>query len=178
MLFYAYHCTICTELNLSFENQPDWKNAKVMKNIKAQFLDVVTLWSTIEGFASLRYIKGSSFIQTLCEKLLGKDEPIIGEWIDLLDAHLATTYDITSGATQIEVPIKYNNGTTKYHQYWINQTPLYKSTACQKIGFRKTSGQEQTVFFYVPQNDAIHATLVQHIEEIQKTLPHVKIQFL
>ena len=140
------------------------------KNIKAQFVDVVTLWSTIEGFVSMRNsTKGSHYIQCLCKNLL-RSSSSLDEWRDLLDAHLATTCSISSGATQIEFSFKNSDGEIVKHKFWINQTPLYKSSACQKIGFRKISNREPTVYCCVSRNDPIYKTLVKHIEDLKKKM--------
>jgi len=156
-------------------NQPSVMQITGSKNIKAQFVDVVTLWSTIEGFVSRRNtLTGSPFIQSLCDNLIaGRDSD---GWIDLFQAHLATTYDISSVATQIEIDVNHGNNVIIKHSYWINQTPLYKSSACQKIGFRKVysnssaeTGHREvpTVYCCISRNDAIYETLVKHIENLK-----------
>ena len=138
--------------------------------IKAQFVDVVTLWSTIEGFVSLRNrVDGSLFIQNLCRHLkAGRSSSLNGggEWIDLYQAHLDATYNISSDATQVVI---------KKRLFWMNQTPLYKSSACQKIGFRKVSssstgdaGHEQTVYNCIPKQDSIYMTIINHIDNLKK----------
>ena len=61
-------------------------------NIKAQLVDVVTLWSTMDQSCIVLgmrkpSLQGSPFIQCLCENL--RDESfLLDEWSDLLDAHL------------------------------------------------------------------------------------------
>ena len=95
-------------------------------NLKAQFRDVITLWSTIEGFASFRNAAtGSVFIQSLCRKLQDFGGRIAR---DLYEAHLDVTQEVTD----------------KLHKvlfagliYLTNQTPLYKSTATRKVAFQK-----------------------------------------
>ena len=61
-------------------------------NLKAQFRDVITLWSTIEGFVSWRFSTGSTFIQSLCRQLqdFGGDD-----FRDLYEAHLDVTQEVT-----------------------------------------------------------------------------------
>ena len=94
--------------------------------IKSQFRDVITLWSTIEGFVSVRNaVSGSAFIQSLCNQL--KD--FGGRNVrDLYEAHLDVTQDVTQQLHQVSFAGR---------RYLINQTPLYKSTAFRKVAFQK-----------------------------------------
>ena len=147
--------------------------------IKAQFVDVVTLWSTIEGFVSLRNrVDGSLFIQNLCRHLKadGRSSSLNGggEWIDLYQAHLDATYNISSDATQVVI---------KKRLFWMNQTPLYKSSACQKIGFRKVSssstgdsGHEPTVYNCILETDPIYKTIIDHINNIKEQNGELKFK--
>ena len=156
-------------------NQPVALQITGSKSIKSPFVDVVTLWSTIEGFVSARNeTKGSPFIQSLCENLIADGRSSSsdggGEWVDLFQAHLAATYNISSSATQIEIGVDYGNNVTMKHSYWINQTPLYKSSACQKIGFRPLSSAsvEPTVYCCISRSDAVYNKLVNHIDNLLK----------
>ena len=97
------------------------------KNVlKAQFRDVITLWSTTEGFVSIRNpITGSVFIQSLCRQL----NDFGGRNVrDLHEAHLDVTQEITDNLLQASFD---------FGHYFINQTPLYKSTATRKVRFQK-----------------------------------------
>ena len=93
-------------------------------NLKAQFRDVITLWSTIEGFVSSRnQVTGSVFIQSLCRQLndFGGDD-----FRDLYEAHLDTTQEVTDNLRNVP-----------QSSCLTNQTPLYKSTATRKVKFQK-----------------------------------------
>ena len=95
-------------------------------NLKAQFRDVITLWSTIEGFVSSRNpATGSVFIQSLCRQLqdFGGDD-----FRDLYEAHLDVTQEVTDKLHQVLFAGQ---------RCWTNQTPLYKSTATRKVKFQK-----------------------------------------
>ena len=102
--------------------------------IKSQFRDVITLWSTMEGFASFRDpITGSEFIQSLCEQLrdfAGKNAR------DLYEAFLDVNQDVTNHMTEVEFPYG-NEG--NYVSYLVNQTPLFKTTANRKVEFKKSN---------------------------------------
>ena len=67
-------------------------------NLKAQFRDVITLWSTIEGFVSWRFSTGSTFIQSLCRQLqdFGGDDVR-----DVYEAHLDVTQEVTDKLHQV-----------------------------------------------------------------------------
>jgi len=103
--------------------------------IKSQFRDVITLWSTIEGFVSIRNPKtGSAFIQTLCRQLNdfgGRKSR------DLYEAHLDVTQEVTDRLHEIRFPVNIGGGKTEYYRYLVNHTPLYKSTAYRKVAFQK-----------------------------------------
>ena len=103
--------------------------------IKSQFRDVITLWSTIEGFVSNRNANtGSAFIQSLCKQLNdfgGRNSR------DLYEAHLDVTQEVTDHLHEIRFPVDIGDGKTEYHRYLVNHTPLYKSTAYRKVAFQK-----------------------------------------
>jgi len=104
--------------------------------IKSQFRDVITLWSTIEGFVSLRdSTTGSVFIQSLCKQLKdfgGRNSR------DLYEAHLDVTQELTDRHHQVTFPFQVH-GQLVCRQYLINQTPLFKSTAYRKVAFQMSS---------------------------------------
>jgi hypothetical protein len=144
-------------------------NNQTAKEVTAQFRDVVTSWSTIEGYVSLRnHRRGSQFIQRLDKQL--KD--FGGKQLrDLYEAHIAVTQDlaIDSGAFQVEFNI---DGTPKY--YWMNQTPLYKSSATRKVGFKRLSDEERKkikpnhidISAVLP-SDKTYNTLVKNLESLK-----------
>ena len=96
-------------------------------NLKAQFRDVITLWSTIEGFVSWRFSTGSTFIQSLCRQLqdFGGDD-----FRDLYEAHLEVTQQVTDD-------LHWSVANDAGQRCLTNQTPLYKSTATRKVRFQK-----------------------------------------
>jgi hypothetical protein len=115
-------------------DQPDVTKESTDK-ITSQFRDVITLWSTIEGFLSTRNeTSGSAFIQSLCKQLKdfgGRNNR------DLYEAHLDVTQEVTDRLHKVTFPFQVN-GKRVYRQYLINQTPLFKSTAYRKVAFKKT----------------------------------------
>ena len=126
-----------------------------IKNIamtKAQFSDVVTMWATIVDYESYVYPdSGSTFIQSLCYHLVVSQGGTSGDRMrDLHDAHLAITQEVSSQpiwANQSDPVWILNPRDNTYRQFYINeyvnQTPLYMSTACgKKVGFK-----------VVPEND-------------------------
>ena len=113
-------------------NQPELPPSPNTNNIKAQFRDVITLWSTIEGFVSHRHTqRGSAFIQSLCKQLNdfgGRRSR------DLYEAHLDVTQEVTDRMFSAKFPFP---STEQPAAYRFNQTPLYKSTATRKVAFKK-----------------------------------------
>ena len=107
---------------------------KSTDKIKSQFRDVITLWSTIEGFVSTRSTSnGSAFIQSLCKQLKdfgGRNER------DLYEAHLDVTQEVTDHLLETTFSFQVN-GIKVNPKYLINQTPLFKSTAYRKVAFKK-----------------------------------------
>lgn len=109
--------------------------------IKSQFRDVITLWSTIEGFVSIRYsTTGSVFIQSLCKQLKdfgGRNSR------DLYEAHLDVTQELTDHHYEVKFgPFQVYDKQEKknvevFRSYLINQTPIFKSTAYRKVAFQK-----------------------------------------
>ena len=110
----------------AWERRSNLEMVSNTNNLKAQFRDVITLWSTIEGFVSFRNAAtGSVFIQSLCRKLqdFGGDG-----FRDLYEAYLDTTQEITDKLHEVSFDGQI---------YLTNQTPLYKSTATRKVAFQK-----------------------------------------
>ena len=144
-------------------------NDKTAKEVSAQFRDVVTLWSTIEGYVSVRYTDtGSEFIQKLDEQLKnfgGKP------FRDLYEAHLAATQDMAIKRGAIEIGFTLDGGRKKL--YWINQTPLYKSSTTHKIGFKRITDDEREkinrniVDIFVASDNKTFETLVKNLEPLK-----------
>ena len=144
-------------------------NDKTAKEVSAQFRDVVTLWSTIEGYVSVRYTNtGSEFIQKLDEQLKnfgGKP------FRDLYEAHLAATQDMAIKRGAIEIGFTLDGGRKKL--YWINQTPLYKSSTTHKIGFKRITDDEREkinrniVDICVASDNKTFETLVKNLEPLK-----------
>ena len=110
---------------------------KLSHKIKSQFRDVITLWSTIEGFVSNRNANtGSVFIQSLCKQLNdfgGRNNR------DLYEAHLDVTQEITDHPVIVKKKLFDSNGQRVYRKYLFNQTPLFRSSAYRKVAFQKNT---------------------------------------
>ena len=123
-------------------NQPELPPSPNTNSIKAQFRDVITLWSTIEGFISQRHTQcGSASIQSLCKQLNdfgGRRSR------DLYEAHLDVTQEVTDRMFSAEFRFPSTDQPTAY---WFNQTPLYKSTATRKVAFKRSINKSNLKLF-------------------------------
>ena len=135
-----FHIFVELNVNPPLEGSQPQPEPNKPNKIKAQFRDIITLWSTIEGFVSLRDgTHGSVFIQSLCKQLkdFGGDNVR-----DLYEAHLNVTQDVTDAMIEVSFSFPQPDGTQQEPgdqatTYYVNQTPLYKSTAYRKVAFQK-----------------------------------------
>ena len=143
-------------INSSEEKKlPDAVVKKTATMTKAQFSDVVTMWSTIVDYESYVYPEsGSIFIQSLCFHLVfsqGGTRITGGDRIrDLHDAHLAITQEVSSqpiyvGSRLVREFDLETGQICEYNKYeYVNQTPLYMSTACGKnVGFQVVAKEKR-----------------------------------